>query len=194
LISAQKVGSSKLHLSSSSSSVRSSSPSPFPPITTSNNNSSQSVRREIDDSELVPATTGTNRNGNLAYNCSLCRGFLHYVSGRAYSCSRCCTYFTEVVKDEKAYLAMSPESSSAKEPLINCVCSGCWSHNVYLLGKARSDTVRCKCMDCKIIGLCRPSANPATNALLVRLDDLKQHTQSNPISKLVLDKLDDSTK
>jgi hypothetical protein len=166
----------------------------LPMSTRNNNNSSQSVLREIDDSELIPAQTGTNRRGKFSYNCSLCGCFLSFMKETAYSCNMCCTYFTLVVRGETPYLVMSKESSSAKYRLKNCVCSGCGSDLVYFIGKARYGAFRCKCKACGISGLCLPPKNPATNARLVGWNELKQHTKGNPISKFALYKLRDSTK
>jgi hypothetical protein len=196
----------------SSQSVPSPSSSSFPPSTTDNNNSSQSFsssvptsflkkekrkrqeRRKIDDRKFIPAKTGTNKKRNLAYKCLRCGHFLYFVNGRSYQCCICHTYCTLIVRGKTPYLAMSTKSSSKKYRLTNCECSECLSHDVYFIGKARYDTVRCICTNCGSSGLCRPSANPATNARLVRWDDLKQHSKSKSARKFVLDKLDDSTK
>jgi hypothetical protein len=169
--------------------------------TTNNNNSSQSVpsflkkkKRKRDDRELIPATTGTNKEGNLAYECALCGCFLSRMKRTAYSCNMCRKCFTVDVRDGQTYLVMSKESSSKKYRLKNCECSECLSHDVYFVGNARYGTVRCICGNCGNGGLCLPSKNPETNARLIGWNELKQHTKGNPISKLALYKLRDRTK
>jgi hypothetical protein len=177
----------------------------FTSRTTDNNNSSPSFSSSVpspflkNDSELIPATTGTNKRGNLAYECSFCKHFLSRMKRRSYQCCICCTSFTVVVKDKKAYLAMSKKSSSKKYRLKNCVCSECNSNWVYFLGKARyckarCGAVRCICGNCGNGGLCRPYANPATNTRLVKWAALKQCSKRQSARKLVLNKLRNSTK
>jgi hypothetical protein len=174
--------------------------SSFPPSTTDNNNSSQSVPSSVptpvlkNDREFILAKIGRNNRRNPAYKCLLCGCFLSRVKGTTHSCNMCRTCFTVIVRGKTPYLAMSTKSSSKKYRLTNCECSECLSHDVYFVGKARYGIVRCICGNCGISGLCRPSQNPATNAWLVGWDELQQHTQSNPTSKLALYKLRDSTK
>jgi hypothetical protein len=174
----------------------------FTSSTTDNNNSSQSFSSSVpssflkDDRKFILAKRGRNRRGKPVYKCLFCKRFLYFVKGTSYQCCICRMYFTVNVRYGQTYFAMSTKSSSAKQRIPDCECSVCGSYNVYFVGLSYHDILRCICADCDTIGLYIPSKNPATSAQLVEWSKfaLKQYLKRQSASKLVLDKLRNSTK